>query len=96
MSEGSAQQTSESEACGMAVADVEATRDACVTKQTRGKYKSSLNDMAKWIRKVLAKVDHNTGRFFDSSGELNLMEFTPPYFELFFFYTRAVMWKMGH
>ncbi|ETP28309.1 hypothetical protein F442_22397 [Phytophthora nicotianae P10297] len=51
MSEGSAQQTSESAACGMAVADVEATRDACVTKQTRGKYKSSLNDMAKWIRK---------------------------------------------
>ncbi|ETP28071.1 hypothetical protein F442_22643 [Phytophthora nicotianae P10297] len=78
MREGSAQHTSESAACGMAVADVEAIRDACVTKQTRGKYKSSLNGIAKWIRKELAKVDHNTNRFFDSNGELNLMEFTPP------------------
>ncbi|ETO68238.1 hypothetical protein F444_14913 [Phytophthora nicotianae P1976] len=86
MREGSAQHTSESAACGMAVADVEAIRDACVTKQTRGKYKSSLNSIVKWIRKELAKVDHNTNRFFDSSGELNLMEFTPPYFEQFLVY----------
>ncbi|KUG01951.1 hypothetical protein AM587_10001959 [Phytophthora nicotianae] len=70
----------------MAIADVEAIRDACVTKETRGKYKSSLNGIAKWIRKELAKVDHNTDRFFDSSGELNLMEFTPPYFEQFLVY----------
>ncbi|ETN03998.1 hypothetical protein PPTG_15363 [Phytophthora nicotianae INRA-310] len=86
MREGSAQHTSESAACGMAVAGVEAIRDACVTKQTRGKYKSSLNSIVKWIRKELAKVDHNTNRFFDSSGELNLMEFTPPYFEQFLVY----------
>ncbi|ETI30072.1 hypothetical protein F443_22808 [Phytophthora nicotianae P1569] len=86
MGEGSAQHTSESAACGMAVADVEAIRYACVTKQTRGEYKSSLNSIVKWIRKELAKVDHNTNRFFDSSGELNLMEFTPPYFEQFLVY----------
>ncbi|ETL46555.1 hypothetical protein L916_03570 [Phytophthora nicotianae] len=79
----------------MAVADVGTIRDACVTNQTRGKYKSSLNGIAKWIRKELAKVDHNADRIYGCSGQLNLMEFTPPYFEQFLVYKSRDV-KLGH
>lgn len=63
--------------------DVEAIRDACVSTQTRHKYRSSINGIKKWIQNELAKEDSNTSRLFDHEGELNLLEFTPNLFEKF-------------
>ncbi|ETI55422.1 hypothetical protein F441_01864 [Phytophthora nicotianae CJ01A1] len=37
--------------------DVEAVRDACVSKHTRVKYKSSLNGIKRWIVEDLSKYD---------------------------------------
>ncbi|EGZ22321.1 hypothetical protein PHYSODRAFT_490612 [Phytophthora sojae] len=70
-------------------ADVEAIRDACVTKQARGKYKSSLNGITKWIRSELAKEDKNIARFSNADVDTNLSEFTPSVFERFLMFKSA-------
>ncbi|ETL94008.1 hypothetical protein L917_07957 [Phytophthora nicotianae] len=70
MSGGSSQPT------GGAASDVEAIRDACVSKHIRVNYKSSLNGIKRWIVEELSKENANTGRFFDDHGELVLTEFT--------------------
>ncbi|KAE9117468.1 hypothetical protein PF006_g18805 [Phytophthora fragariae] len=85
MSDGSSQ-SARAPAHSSSRADVEAIRDACVTKQTRGKYKSSLNGIKNWIRNEVAKVDENTARFFDADDDLNLTDFTPSVFEQFLVY----------
>ncbi|ETL36520.1 hypothetical protein L916_11511 [Phytophthora nicotianae] len=55
MSGGSSQLT------GGAASDVEVIRDACVSKRTRVKFKSSLNGIKRWIVEELSKEDANTG-----------------------------------
>lgn len=80
-----------SDAEGVDVDDAETLRDACVTEQTRGKYTSSINGIKKWIQTELVKSDINADRLIDSSGQIDLNNFSPGYFEKFLVYKRCMV-----
>ncbi|KAG3126248.1 hypothetical protein PI126_g22411 [Phytophthora idaei] len=73
---------------GYQTADAEAIPNACISPETRKKYASNLNVIKEWIHDHLSKEESNTNRFFDGSGDINLFEFTPGYFEEFLVYKR--------
>eukprot|EP00644_Phytophthora_capsici_P003584 jgi/Phyca11/116630/e_gw1.31.566.1 len=68
-------------------ADVKAIRDACISRDTRKKYAGNIKVIKKWIRQELAKVHPGTARYFNTSGDLDLVQFTP--FEQFLSYKRV-------
>ncbi|OWZ12354.1 hypothetical protein PHMEG_00014504 [Phytophthora megakarya] len=72
------------------VPDAKTIRDACISTETRKKYNGNINGIKRWIRNELSKEDSNTDRFFDETDDINLMEFTPGFFEKFLVYKRSI------
>lgn len=68
--------------------DIQTIRDACISSQTKERYQSGLNVIKGWIRGELIKAERDIQRFFTPEGELNVMEFTPHYFERFLVFQR--------
>lgn len=71
----------------MATLKMKLKRCAMIVSQRRHVESTLAVSIAKkWIQTELVKSDSNTDRFIDVSGQLNLNEFTPSYFEMFFFF----------